>query len=62
MEFIFTVAGLVAYVLRFQVLGLRVSGCWGFRVDGMSFLVAEWIHFTLFWDNTTHYKTKSVYV
>ena len=48
MEFIFTVAGLVAYVLRFQVLGLRVSGCWGFRVDGMSFLVAEWIHFTLF--------------
>ena len=24
-------------------------------------LVAEWIHFTLFGDNITHYKTKSVH-
>ena len=24
-------------------------------------LVAEWIHFTPFWDNITHYKTKSVH-
>ena len=22
--------------------------------------VAEWIHFTLLWDNSTHYKSKSV--
>ena len=24
-------------------------------------LVAEWIHFALFWDNITHYKTTSVH-
>ena len=24
-------------------------------------LVAEWIHFTLFWDKTTHYRTESVH-
>ena len=24
-------------------------------------LVAEWIHFTLFWDYITHYKTESVH-
>ena len=23
-------------------------------------VVAEWIHFTLFWENIAHYKTKSV--
>ena len=23
--------------------------------------VAEWMRFTLFWDNTTHYKTESVH-
>ena len=23
-------------------------------------LVAEWIHFTLFWDSSTHYKTEGV--
>ena len=25
------------------------------------YLVAEWIHFTLFGDNSTHYKTESVH-
>ena len=24
------------------------------------YLVAEWIHFTPFWDKSTHYKTESV--
>ena len=27
-----------------------------------SFLVAEWIHLKTFWDNITHYKTKSVHL
>ena len=35
--------------------GYRV-GC---RVQDL--FVAEWIHCAPFWDNTTHYKTKSVH-
>ena len=30
-------------------------------VGSSGFLGAEWIHFTLFGDNITHYKTESVY-
>ena len=36
------------------------SGC-GRRMLGPFNLVAEWIHFTLFGDNNTHYKTDSVH-
>ena len=42
-------------------LGLVVFGGFGFRVWCFISLVAEWIHFTLFWDNITHFKTKSVH-
>ena len=35
------------------------AGPW--KILSLLVLVAEWIHFTLFWDNITHYKTESVY-
>ena len=40
------------------LVGCRVQGQgWGFGLPH-EILVAEWIHFTLFGDNITHYKTK----
>ena len=44
-------------------IALGLGECMGgFRVSGSVLgLVAEWIHFTVFGDRITHYKTKSVH-
>ena len=45
----------------FVCVGSVFWGSFGGSLVTMRVLVAEWIHFTLFGDNITHYKTKSVH-